>query len=108
MRGSLLNHRSFFLEETASIFARAAKTSIVLEISLNQLNHFLADSPIFEKKFLSYQTKILNSAKSYPVDYHLKVPKVNIIDPRITTPERMSRMVLFKLAVMRRIQELRI
>ena len=68
----------------------------------------MAQSPIFEKKFLSYQTKVLNTGKSFPVDYFLKVPKINILDPRITTPDRIQRMSLFKLAVMRRIQELRI
>lgn len=54
MRGSLMNHRSFFLEEHAAVFARAAKTSIVLEISIDEINKYLPDSPLFEKKFLTY------------------------------------------------------
>lgn len=54
MRGSLLNHRSFFLEETAAVYARAAKTSIILEITIDEINKLLPDSPIFEKKFLTY------------------------------------------------------
>jgi len=108
MRGSLMNHRSFFLEEHAVVFARAAKTSIVLEISIDDINKYLNDSPVFEKKFLTYQTKILNTGKQFPVDYLLRVPEQNIIDPATTTPERIGRMNLFKLAVMRRIQELRI
>jgi len=108
MRSSILNYRSFFLEETASVHARAAKTSIILEISIDEINRILPDSPVFEKKFLSYQTKILNTGKQFPVDYMLKVPKINIINRELTTPERISRMVIFKLAVMRRIQELRI
>jgi hypothetical protein len=58
-----MNHRSFFLEETAAVFARAAKTSIILEISIDDLNKYLPDSPIFEKKFLTYQTKVLNLGK---------------------------------------------
>ena len=49
-----MNHRSFFLEETAAVYARAAKTSIILELPLDKINSFLADSPVFEKKFLSY------------------------------------------------------
>lgn len=98
-----MNHRSFFLEETAAVYARAAKTSIILELDLNKINSFLSDSPIFEKKFLSFQTKILNTGKSFPVDYLLKAPKANIVDPAVVTPDRIKRMVLFKLAVMRRI-----
>jgi len=98
-----MNHRSFFLEETAAVFARAAKTSIILEISIDEMTKLQSDSPIFEKKFLTYQTKILNSGKQFPVDYMLKVPKISIIDPQITTPGRISRMGLFKLSVMRRI-----
>ena len=36
------------------------------------------------------------------------MPEHNIIDPAATTPDRIGRMNLFKLTVMRRIQELRI
>ena len=68
----------------------------------------MLDSPIFEKKFLTFQTKVLNTGKQFPVDYLLKVPKMSIIDPQITTKDRIRRMGLFKLSVMRRIQELRI
>lgn len=107
-RGSILNHRSFFLEENASISARASKPSIILEISAEELSSFFEGAPNFEKKYLSYQTKILNSAKTFPLDYILKVPSKHIIDPLIVTPERIHRMGVFKLVVMRRIQELRI
>ncbi len=103
-----MNHRSFFLEETAAVYARAAKTSIVLELRLDKVNSFLSESPMFEKRFLSFQTKILNSQKSFPIDYILRAPKANIIDPNVVTPERIKRMVIFKLAIMRRIQEIRI
>jgi hypothetical protein len=96
------------LEETAAVYARAAKTSIVLELRLDKVNSFLSESPMFEKRFLSFQTKILNSQKSFPIDYILRAPKANIIDPNVVTPERIKRMVIFKLAIMRRIQEIRI
>ena len=51
---------------------------------------------------------MLNTGKSFPVDYLLKAPKKYIIDPTAVTSERIKRMVIFKLAVMRRIQEIRI
>ncbi len=98
-----MNHRSFFLEETAAVYARAAKTSIILELPLDKINSFLSDSPIFEKKFLSFQAKILNTGKSFPVDYLLRAPKANITDVNTVTPDRIKRMVLFKLAIMRRV-----
>lgn len=88
--------------------ARASKPSIILEISADELSSFFEGSPNFEKKYLSYQTKILNSGKSFPLDYILKVPSAHIIDPLVVTPERIHRMGIFKLVVMRRIQELRV
>ena len=74
-RSSILNPRSFFIDENSFVFARAAKASIVLEISINDLNKLLPDSPLFEKKFLSYQLKILNSGRIFPIDYDYKLPK---------------------------------
>ena len=90
-RGSLLNHRSFFLEEQAQVYARAAKTSIILEMSMLELNSLLPQSELLEKKFLSFQMKIFSSGKTFPVDYYQHVPMKYVIDPLFTTPEKIKR-----------------
>ena len=54
MRGSVLNYRTFFMEEPAQVFARAAKNVTVLEITFKELSQFVHLSPQFERKLLAH------------------------------------------------------
>jgi hypothetical protein len=54
MRGTILNWRSFILEEPASVFIRAAANTVVMELSFDDLISFLKESFIYEKKLLSH------------------------------------------------------
>ena len=54
MRGSILNYRTFFMEEPALVFARATKNVTVLEITFPRMSQFFKDSDIFERKLLAH------------------------------------------------------
>lgn len=108
MRGSILFYRTFFIEEPAQVFMRASQTLTLLEIGIKDLKKFERDCPLFERKLLSHQMKILNSGKQYPLDYMRRLhPDFINSNQKMTLPEVNDRANLMRLLVMRRLTEIR-
>lgn len=108
MRGSVLNYRTFFTSEPSQVYVRAAKNSIVLEITYEQLVKFVKDSPLYERKLLGHQMKIFHGNKNYPLDYIKRVHEDYMTNvERTILPDMEIRKSIMKLIVMRKVHETR-
>lgn len=98
MRGSIMNYRTFFMEEPALVYARASRNVVLLEITFDELSKFNKESAQYERKLLAHQMKILNMGKNYPLDYIRRVHE-DFMTPleRDTLPEVAERSSLMKL-----------
>lgn len=74
--GSIINFRSFFMEDYVYVNYRSQKYSKILELSLTKLNSIMNDHESFQKKMLVYQNSILKKNKKYPLDYLIKIPQI--------------------------------
>jgi hypothetical protein len=109
MRGSILNYRTFFMNEPSSVNIRASKNTVILEINFASLAQFTKDSELFERKLLSHQMKILNQGMTFPLDYMRSIHEDYMTPLEAgTLPEIAERDTLFKQLVMRKVIETRI
>ena len=70
----------------------------ILEITFAELASFVKMSPLYERKLLSYQMKILNMGKTYPIDYiHRSHEDFMTPIERTVLPEVADRNTLMKL-----------
>ena len=81
-KGSILNYRTFFMEDLNYVFVRCATSVTVLYLTLPMLNNIIGSHSDMEKYFLSYQNNILKKNKNYPLDYILKLPSQTLKDQK--------------------------
>jgi CRP-like cAMP-binding protein len=108
MRGSILNLRTFFTGEPSQVYVRAARNTVVLEITFERLQSFTKESVLYERKLLGHQMKIFHTNKHYPLDYIKRVHE-DFMTPVESSifPEEEARKSMMKLIVMRKIYEIR-
>jgi hypothetical protein len=74
-RGSIINYRTWFMDEQAKVYLRFEKNSIVQELKIDVMNTLCGiHKTDLEEKFLRYQTKISKENKPYPLDYIMNLP----------------------------------
>lgn len=72
--GSVLNYRTFFMEDLQAIYGRCATQTSLLEITITRFNQVMQPHDELKRRFLSYQFQVLKKQKTYPLDYILEMP----------------------------------
>lgn len=107
--GSVINHRSFFLEDINSISYRAKENCQLLELTLQTIYQIMEEDDKFKKDMLIFQDVILQKNKKYPLDYIVSIPEIQK-DRRIssdTHEQILKRRNTLKNVVFRRLLEIR-
>jgi signal-transduction protein with cAMP-binding, CBS, and nucleotidyltransferase domain len=109
--GSVLNYRSFILEDVMQVNVRCANEVVTNTLELNNklFDDLMFQDDSFKKDILLYHTIMLKKQKNYPLDYIQHKPK-HMLDSNYTNfhhKEAFKRKLKFKLVVFRRLQEIR-
>ena len=73
-RGSIVNYRTFFMDEDGKVFYRFARSSILAMIDHEKLIGITERHPKLKKKFSLYKKKFLIQDKTIPLDYIMTLP----------------------------------
>jgi hypothetical protein len=108
-RGSIINYRTFFMEDDGKVYYRFGKNSICFVLSIDTLNEILPRHQALEKKFRQYKIKTISEIKPFPLDYIMNLPK-HLINKQMSA-EHLARCQtlenILKNVVIRRISEIR-
>ena len=75
-RGSIINYRTFFMEEFGVTFMRFATASVLKALHKDKMEELCGKYPrTLGKVFNQYKLKIIKENKSIPLDYVMKLPK---------------------------------
>ena len=74
-RGSVLNYRTFFMEEGAAVQLRFGKASVMQELPYTTMQGILKRYPDFNQVFVKFRLAIVKRGKSMPLDYIMALPK---------------------------------
>lgn len=67
--GSVINSRSFFMEDLMHVFIRSKGQSSLIIITQDMIAKLKTEDSEFEREIDMYKGKILIRGKSYPLDY---------------------------------------
>jgi len=67
--GSVINLRSFFLEDLVAVDFICTKNTKILEFDKDIVDILIGEHVQFERKFMLIQNSILKKNKTYPLDY---------------------------------------
>ena len=67
--GSVINSRSFFMEDLMHVYIRSKGHSTLLYITQELIAKLKTEDPDFEREIDMHKGKILIRGKSYPLDY---------------------------------------
>ena len=75
-RGSVINYRTFFLEESGKVFYRFGRKSILYKMPFSKFDELLSKprNKILKKKFDKYMNQAVMEEKLVPLDYKMNVP----------------------------------
>ena len=75
-RGSIINYRTFFMEERGVAFLRFATASVLKALNKDKMEEICAKYPKqLGKTFGQYKLKFIKEQKSIPLDYVMVLPK---------------------------------
>jgi len=74
-RGSIINYRTFFMEEHGQVFLRFSTQSVMQELPYNQMMKICSKYPDLNKIFNRYKLQIIKDSKPIPLDYIMVLPK---------------------------------
>ena len=75
-RGSIINYRTFFMEEHGVCFLRFATASILKALHKDKMEAICLKYPkMLGKTFSQYKLKIIKEQKAIPLDYVMVLPK---------------------------------
>lgn len=74
-KGSIINYRTFFMEDRGSVSMRFATHSVLKVLSYKKMETLNKKHPSLQKTFDKYRLKIVKEAKSIPLDYIMALPK---------------------------------
>jgi hypothetical protein len=86
-RGSVINYRTFFMEDSGKVFYRFGRKSICSTLDLGTINDILLKHRELKNKFLKYKQKTILSQKTFPLDYIMKLPG-HLRDPSVDLEAR--------------------
>ena len=73
-RGSMINYRTWFMEDNGQVFLRIDENAIIQSLPLEKFNEVCKKHADLESKFLRFQKKIFLDPKGYPLDYIINLP----------------------------------
>ena len=74
-RGSIINYRTFFMEESGKVFYRFGRNSICSALSISKMEEIAARNPDLRKNFTSFKQKTILLGKLFPLDYIMNLPR---------------------------------
>lgn len=74
-KGSIINHRTFFQQEQATLYIRVTDDAVVYALPIQKMNSICSKHKMLEEKFLKFQTKINIDSKIFHIDYILNLPE---------------------------------
>ena len=74
-KGSIVNYRTFFMEERGSVSLRFAAPSVLKVLSKEKMNFLIEKHPSLGNIFNKYKLKIIKDSKAIPLDYVMALPK---------------------------------
>jgi len=74
-RGSIINYRTFFMEEDGKVFYRFGRNSICFTLPFELFNEILNRHKELNLKFMKFQKKTVLQEKPFPLDYIMNLPK---------------------------------
>lgn len=74
-KGSIVNYRTFFMEERGSVSLRFAAPSVLKVLSKQQMNYIVEKHPSLGQIFSKYKLRIIKDSQAIPLDYVMALPK---------------------------------
>lgn len=74
-RGSIINYRTFFMEDDGKVYYRFGRNSICAVLDYDKLMGIVVKHPGLKRKFLAYKNKTIVADKVYPLDYIMSLPQ---------------------------------
>ena len=74
-KGSIVNYRTFFMEEHGAVNLRFAVPSVLKVLSKEKMNQIVEKHPQLGRIFNTYKLKIIKESKAVPLDYVMALPK---------------------------------
>lgn len=74
-KGSIINYRTFFMEERGSVNLRFAAPSVLKVLSKAKMSYIVEKHPSLGQIFNKYKLRIIKDQKAIPLDYVMALPK---------------------------------
>ena len=74
-KGSIINYRTFFMEEQGFVSLRFAAPSVLKVLSDKKMTQIAERHPSLNTIFSKYKLKIIRNQKALPLDYVMALPK---------------------------------
>lgn len=73
-RGSIINYRTFFMEDHGRVYYRFGKTSICAVLDVEKIEKLLPKHQELKRKFTKFKQKTILEDKQFPLDYIMSLP----------------------------------
>lgn len=74
-RGSVINYRTFFMEEDGMVYYKFGKDSILFELTFEKMDELCKKHPDLNKRFQKFKQQTILKEKPFPLDYIMELPK---------------------------------
>ena len=74
-KGSIINYRTFFMQESGSVSLRFAAPSVLKVLSKERMTTIAQKHKSLDLIFNKYKLKIIKDGKALPLDYVMALPK---------------------------------
>lgn len=74
-RGSVINYRTFFMEEHGKVYIRFSTQSVMQELTYETMEKIALKFPAVSSVFNRYKLEIVKKGDAIPLDYIMHLPK---------------------------------
>ena len=74
-RGSIINYRTFFMEDSGKVFYRFGRNTICSQIDFKTMINVMSRHKDLLKVFKRFKNKTTSLQKTFPLDYIMTIPK---------------------------------
>ena len=74
-RGSIINYRTFFLEEHGEVYYKFGRSSMLFSLPYDKLEELLTKHKTLKKKFNKFKQQTIMQQKPFPLDYIMELPR---------------------------------
>ena len=74
-KGSIVNYRTFFMQESGSVSLRFSAPSVLKVLTKERMNQIAVKHKSLDLIFNKYKLKIIKDSKTIPLDYVMALPK---------------------------------